>query len=864
MSRSEVESILDWIGSSIDIEFLKAFFCQEALTIRAIWQSLNFKAHAFRHATALNVLLSVHLSIHTQTPWTLGRQIHFEHYINIDPCLAASLVTAHAYPKWQLNHLLWVALFRGSPTKVLEPLISAGARLTNPWLRRDIMTTVIARSQIMEDQSLDVLDIARFQILLEAGAVVDDPYFVGTYFGWMGPDNPIYTTDCILLSEAQSTPRASRLWSLISPYSNRQQTTVTVPGIFEAVKGGQYRLLSYLATRLEPKNDRHRRQTLEVALSEASARGHADVVQGLMQFGVDPNVRTLPDIGSDSWHPIVRAANAGQTDTLQLLTATNGIDVALLNVVIGRDLDLCSLQTREISQRDEVIRALSRLKFDTSTRRTILLNAVGSNWHDCHNLPCGICGQHIPDFEFVDQLLQHGLACRERTENVDEETPSVLLRAIQQNCSMKAFHYLVEPDVGIISTLSGKAMAPLVEVTLKYSDSASEILRFLAQKNETFQSDVKKNARYILRRLLREWHCAHSHGFCYGREPERDCECIVIVKWFLDLGVSFELDYGSFLAELMEHASSDSFILEIIRRGADLNLADRHGITALQKSIKRGRLQLAVALIERGADINAPASPYHRTALQEACSTDAPLWFINFVLDNGADINAPPASERGLTALQSACGSGAQLSCINLLLKRGAFVNAPPAAAYGMTALQCAARRGYMNVVGLLLDHGADVNALSGYMLRLSVSRYGMPPTAKFEGFMRALDLAALASRLDMVHFLIAVGARSYRPGRTGFDGAIELATSEGHVAVADLLRGHSELSSGNWWQAETEWLLVNPHACMHDGRVVPAGLVSIIKREGGDTEAGLRGYMEMELRIPQEPEDSNGIYRRP
>lgn len=849
MSRSEMQSMLDWIGSSIDVEFLKTFFSQEAPTIRAIWESLNFKAQAFRHEAALNALLSVQLSIHTQTPWTPGPLTQFEHHVATDPCLAPSLVEAHAYPKWELDKLLCAAVRRGSPTGVLKLLVSVGARLTNSGPYRDFVTTAIAPSWIIEDQNLDTIDIDLLQIILEAGAVVDDPSSNYTGFGWSGPNKPVYTTDCILLIEAQSTSRTSRPWSLISPYSKRQETTVTVPGIFEAIQGGQCRLRSYLEARSEPKDDLRRRQVFEVALSEASARGYTEVVQGLMQFGVDPNVRALPDLGDGSWHPIVRAANAGQKDTLLLLVASIGINSALLDEYTGGDLDLSSLQAMTITQRDEVLQALSRLNFDTAARREILLNAIGMKI-----FVCGNCGQYVPDYEFVDQLLKHGLACLERIEDLDGETPSILLRAIQQNCSMGALGCLIEPDVRIVSTLTGKAIAPLVEAALKYHSFPSKILKFFAQENAKFQSDVQKNASYILRRLLQERDCAYPKRFCYGREPEKDCECVVIVKWCMDLGVSFESNYGSYLTDLMEHASSDSFVLEAIRRGAELNVADRVGRTALQKSIKRGRLQLAAALIEGGADINAAASSYNRTALQEACYTDAPLWFINFVLDNGADINAPPASEGGLTALQAACGSGAKVSCINLLLKRGAVVNAPPATTYGMTALQCAARRGYMNVVGLLLDHGADVNALSGYRMRLSVSRYGMAPTPKFEGFMRALDLAALASRLDMVHFLIAAGGRSYRPGRTGFDGAIELAASEGHLAVADLLRQYPELTSENISQAETEWLRANPQADMHDGCVVPAGLVPFIERGADDTEAGLKEYMQMQLSIPQEP----------
>lgn len=182
---------------------------------------------------------------------------------------------------------------------------------------------------------------------------------------------------------------------------------------------------------------------------------------------------------------------------------------------------------------------------------------------------------------------------------------------------------------------------------------------------------------------------------------------------------------------------------------------------------------------------------------------------MRFLVDKGADVNSLRESDAS-TVLQSACLRGAHLDCIRLLLDEGADVNAPPAAV-GYTALQYAVARGSMNVVGLLLDYEADVNAISGI--------HKGPPFVDdiLWTFIRAIDIAVWNSGLDMVHFLIAAGARSSRPGLTGFDGAVKLATSERHFAITALLLKHADSHRRDRMEAERKWLQANPDACMYE-----------------------------------------------
>ncbi|KAG6355003.1 hypothetical protein INS49_004084 [Diaporthe citri] len=309
---------------------------------------------------------------------------------------------------------------------------------------------------------------------------------------------------------------------------------------------------------------------------------------------------------------------------------------------------------------------------------------------------------------------------------------------------------------------------------------------------------------------------------------------MVTVKWFLDLGAPLK---GPVLAKLVRH-ENDSFMLAMIRSVAEVNTLGYS--QALQWSVFLERLNLAVALIERGAKGNGPpawSGGLPSSTLQLACEAGAPLWFIRFVVDQGADVNAPLTSNKRPTVLQAACDNGAQLSHIKFLLEKGADVNAPPAPEGGFTALQYAARNGLMNIVTLLLDHGADVNALSGYCLGNAS-----------HSFTRAIDLAAKHSRLDMVHFLIAAGGKSSQPGSTGFEGAIEIATRERNFAIRCLLQEYAHSCSGAPMEAERRWLRANPHACLYNGRIQDTGWVAFVKRTGGDSKSKSRKYIKEQV----------------
>lgn len=828
-------SVLDWIGFSVDIPCFTAFFSQQALTVRAAWEALNATVRKRNHSAAFDTLFSVHLSVMEQAPWDTGKpnQIQtFRYFLKMAPNRMVHIITAHPCDQWKLDKALEVAVSRKFPIELVKQLVSAGASLRNQEQRPSVNSLISS----IERRGCEAVDLALLQTLLEAGAVIDEKSLADRLVGWPSSTATMYATDYLFL-RGEDSIHNNGLRSLVSLYTDRHKATISVSGIFDAAQGGQEQLHSYLNARLKPCDDQDRKRILERTLYESSGKRHANVVQSLVQFGVDPNVRLLLKFyppqsvrgGSirhtNIRHPVIRAANSGDVDTLWILINVPNIDIVLLDQVMGSQLDLCALRNMEICQRDQILRALSTLGFATAPRREILLRAITP--HHCDS------GHDGPDFGFVTDLLERGLACLDLRGHLDAATMRIFARAMERGCGIRELNYLLAQDANILSTLSADNIRALLEATLvrRGYGETSNVLEFLAQNCEGLRTYIQQNCSSLLSCLLKDMSCDLQCSHDLDRW-ENGCEKMVTVKWFLGLGASLK---GPVLAALVLHAN-DSFVLATIDRVADMNTADFYD--ALTWAIHLGRLNIAGVLYERGAQFNDSQSWIGgHNILQLACEYAAPLWFLRFLVDRGAVANAPLGSNRTPTALQTACDKGAQLSCISFLIEKGADVNAPPAPECGLTALQFAARRGSMNLAGLLLDYGADVNALSGFLV------YDTP----FR-FMRAIDLAAQHSRLDMVYFLAAAGARSCQPGRTGFEGAINVATFEGHYAVASLLLEWPESRSGDAVDAERRWLRSNTRLCMHKGRIGITSWIAFVKKTGRDSESDFREFLKEEL----------------
>ncbi|KAK3745897.1 hypothetical protein QZH41_017874 [Actinostola sp. cb2023] len=140
----------------------------------------------------------------------------------------------------------------------------------------------------------------------------------------------------------------------------------------------------------------------------------------------------------------------------------------------------------------------------------------------------------------------------------------------------------------------------------------------------------------------------------------------------------------------------------LIDAGADINVIDNVGDTALMLAAENGKEEVARVLIDAGADINV-TNNYGDTALMLAAENGKEE--VIALIDAGADVNV--TNNDGYTALMLAAEKGKD-EVVRALMKAGADINVTNK--YGYTALMIAAGNGKKEVARALIDGGADVN----------------------------------------------------------------------------------------------------------------------------------------------------------
>ncbi|KAM6503799.1 hypothetical protein JOM56_000742 [Amanita muscaria] len=192
-----------------------------------------------------------------------------------------------------------------------------------------------------------------------------------------------------------------------------------------------------------------------------------------------------------------------------------------------------------------------------------------------------------------------------------------------------------------------------------------------------------------------------------------------------------------------------------------------------------------------------PETPLEHAAVSGLLETVK--WLIKgIILKQGGNVNAQ--SEYG-NVIQAAASVHAK-DIVELLLDNGADVNAQ-GGCYG-NPLQVASSRGDKDIVELLLDKGADVNAQSGeYGNALQTASYrgrkdivellldkGADVNAQGGKYGNALQAASLKGKKDIVELLLDKGADVNAQG--GYYGnALQAASKRAHMDIVELLSAH-------------------------------------------------------------------------
>ncbi|KAF7528039.1 hypothetical protein G7054_g10295 [Neopestalotiopsis clavispora] len=223
----------------------------------------------------------------------------------------------------------------------------------------------------------------------------------------------------------------------------------------------------------------------------------------------------------------------------------------------------------------------------------------------------------------------------------------------------------------------------------------------------------------------------------------------------------------------------------------------------LQAAIKARRFDIAKYILRRGVNEQHITPPFV-TGLQAAVEVCAQYpedhsstEFTNFLLGLGAEVDIHAGN--GLTALHRAAAGGS-LNTASVILRSGADPNILTKSPYFKASESkiCGKQRSFSTTVGLVLYRRASKLESASHDT-FAYDRHGrrafMQPYIPCIGIvgpvwpLRALDLAAITGRLDMVQLLLNAGGISGLPRAGPYDGAIDCAVNSEHHAVACLLR---------------------------------------------------------------------------
>lgn len=221
------------------------------------------------------------------------------------------------------------------------------------------------------------------------------------------------------------------------------------------------------------------------------------------------------------------------------------------------------------------------------------------------------------------------------------------------------------------------------------------------------------------------------------------------------------VDYPCYDTTLLHVAAAANLtvVIELVLQdGQNTEMTDEAGCTALHSAAQQGHIAAAKLLLENGAEPDAQ-SKSRRTPLTDAAACGN-LKLVELILAHGASIDTARADTN---PLHEAAQKG-QTDVVGILLEAGADINAE-SGEFGVALQVAAAANKDSEIVQVLIDAGADVNAQGG--------KYG-----------NALQAAAVSGQSpEMVQMLLDAGADvNAKGGKYGYALQAAAAGGDGHT----------------------------------------------------------------------------------
>lgn len=247
------------------------------------------------------------------------------------------------------------------------------------------------------------------------------------------------------------------------------------------------------------------------------------------------------------------------------------------------------------------------------------------------------------------------------------------------------------------------------------------------------------------------------------------------------------------LADLIQAGDSRG-ALALLQRGADVNTPQNDGTTPLHWAVYQVDAELVAELLRREADPDTQNN-FGSSPLVEAVKL-ANADLVNLLLDAGA--NPEAANADGQTPLMLAALSGS-VDIAQALVAKGANVNAVEQWT-GQSALMWAAAQNMPEMAQFLIGKGAQVNASATYFDWSS--QITSEPRGQYRpaGGLTPLLFAARSGCLECVQALLKAGADANLPSPEGVTPLITAIESFEFGIANTLLDNGANPHSFDWW----------------------------------------------------------------
>lgn len=280
----------------------------------------------------------------------------------------------------------------------------------------------------------------------------------------------------------------------------------------------------------------------------------------------------------------------------------------------------------------------------------------------------------------------------------------------------------VPRDCGTVTMKGGmdEASAKSALVSTSFSSSSSLAIQCARtqslQLNKDIVTAVKERKLVDVKTLIRKGASPEStddsgftllgqicNQFCDSDNPKSK-----IFSYLISAGAKVDAvkkENGYVALHMAAMSNSGNYVEELLTAGADPNIQDHLGLTALMHAIRFGSTEVATTLVKASSNLSIRDNKGY-TALRHAVDWHYGEKDVRQLLEAGADPNT--ADNKGMTPLMDSATDVRKFEIGMALLEFGANVNSQKSD--GETALQIAARCGNKRILMSLIVAGADLN----------------------------------------------------------------------------------------------------------------------------------------------------------